>query len=454
MDFLPLYFNLRGRHCLLVGGGEIAYRKAQLLVDAGATLKVVAKSINEDIRRLAASGDHKMIEREFRVQDLNDVLIVVSATNDSVANALVSKEAQQRNIPVNVVDRPELCTIIFPAIVDRSPVIVAVSTGGASPVVTRRIRELLEGLIGEGFSRLTSYLGGRRDRLKERFADTETRRRHTERFLDSAGAGLAMDGRYEEADAYLDSEGDYSTGEVYLVGAGPGDPDLLTLKALQLMQTADIVLYDNLVSNAVLGRVRRDARKESVGKEGGGSSTSQESINDMLIRLAQEGHRVLRLKGGDPFIFGRGGEEIETLADAGISFQVVPGITAANGCAAYTGIPLTHRDYSQSVRFVTGHPREGRVNLEWSELVHKNQTIVFYMGLGGLASICQNMIEHGRGPSTPVAIIEKGTTPEQRVLIGTLSNIVELVEQNEIGRPTLTIVGDVVELYDRIGISR
>ncbi|HKI74910.1 MAG TPA: uroporphyrinogen-III C-methyltransferase, partial [Pseudomonadales bacterium] len=241
-----------------------------------------------------------------------------------------------------------------------------------------------------------------------------------------------------------------AVGEVYLVGAGPGDPDLLTLKALQLMQKADTVLYDNLVSEAVLGRVRRDAVKQDVGKRAGEDSTSQESINDLLVRLARQGHRVVRLKGGDPFVFGRGGEEIETLAAQGIPFQVVPGITAANGCAAYAGIPLTHRDYSQSVRFVTGHPRNGEVNLEWQEFAHKNQTIVFYMGLGGLARICENLIAYGRDPSTPVAIISKGTTPDQQIVIGNLADIVQRVEENHVERPTLTIVGEVVSLYTKL----
>jgi uroporphyrin-III C-methyltransferase/precorrin-2 dehydrogenase/sirohydrochlorin ferrochelatase len=237
---------------------------------------------------------------------------------------------------------------------------------------------------------------------------------------------------------------------VYVVGAGPGDPDLLTLKALQLMQQADVILYDSLVSPAILERARRDAVKTYVGKKGGGDSTAQESINDKLVRLAQAGHRVCRLKGGDPFVFGRGGEEIESLLEANIPFQVVPGISAANGCAAYAGIPLTHRDYSQSVRFVTGHPKNGEVNLEWQEFAHKNQTIVFYMGLGGLKNICAQLIRHGRSPDTPIAIVASGTLPEQQVVTGNLDTIVELVEQAELSRPTLIIVGEVVAFRDRL----
>ncbi|MEX2327062.1 MAG: siroheme synthase CysG, partial [Pseudomonadales bacterium] len=383
MDFLPLFFNLKGRQCLLVGGGDIALRKATLLQKAGANIKVVAPEIISELRILLESDSdarrHELHQREYESLDLENISLVVSATDSAAVNVRVSEEAQMHRIPVNVVDQPELCTVIFPAIIDRSPVLAAVSSGGKSPVLTRFLREMLESLIGEGYSRLGTYLGDRRSALKARFGDLDSRRRHTEAFLSSPGAELAMAGKFEQADTYLDQPGESgSAGEVYIVGAGPGDPDLLTLKALQLMQKADVVLYDSLVSDQILDRVRRDAHKQSVGKRAGSESTGQETINDLLVRLAREGHRVLRLKGGDPFIFGRGGEEIETLAEHGIPFQVVPGITAATGCAAYAGIPLTHRDYSQSVRFVTGHPKDGEVNLEWQEFAHKNQTIVFY----------------------------------------------------------------------------
>lgn len=451
MDYLPLHFDLKSRPCLLVGGGEIARRKAELLQQAGAIITVVAPRIEAPMRSLLGTGGHILVERPYVASDVEGAMLVVSATDDAAVNQSVSRDAQARNIPVNVVDQPDLCTVIFPSIIDRSPVIASVSTGGESPVLTRHLREMLEALIGEGYARLARYLGERRDLLKARFPVTNERRKHTEDFLASAGAELAMRGEFPGADAFLDkAPRSVAVGEVYLVGAGPGDPDLLTLKALQLMQKADIVLYDNLVSEAVLGRVRRDAIKQDVGKRAGADSTTQESINDMLVRLAGAGHRVVRLKGGDPFIFGRGGEEIETLAAHGIPFQVVPGITAATGCAAYAGIPLTHRDYSQSVRFVTGHPRNGEVDLEWREFAHKNQTIVFYMGLGGLERICNNLVAHGRDKSTPVAIISKGTTPDQKVVIGTLETIAGLVKANQVGRPTLTIVGEVVALYDKL----
>jgi uroporphyrin-III C-methyltransferase/precorrin-2 dehydrogenase/sirohydrochlorin ferrochelatase len=451
MDFLPLFFNLKDLRCLIVGGGEVAFRKANLIHQAHANLTVIAPEICEPMMEVIESGSHQQHVREFVESDLDGICLVVCATNDKETNEMVSELAKKRSIPVNVVDNAALSSVIFPSIVDRSPVIVASISGGHSPVLTRKIREILESTIPDGFGRLASFLGAKRAELKKRFPDTDVRRRVTEAFLSSPGEQLAMQGKAQEATRYFEQAlnqkpSEIIEGEVYLVGAGPGDPDLLTLKALQLMQKADVVLYDNLVSDAVLTRVRRDARMQYVGKKAQGDSATQESINQMLVRLAKEGHRVLRLKGGDPFVFGRGGEEIESLMTESVPFQVVPGITAAIGCAAYAGIPLTHRDYSQSVRFVTGHPHDGVVVLEWREFVHKNQTIVFYMGLGGLKTICSELIKHGRAASTPVAVISKGTTPEQKTVIGDLQTICALVEQQHITRPTLIIVGEVVAL--------
>ena len=449
MDYLPLYFDLSQRRCLVVGGGEIAYRKIDLLLRAKANVTLVAPRIIDKLRDALSDERHRIIAREIELQDFDGISLVISATDIKSVNRWVAEQAKSRTIPVNVVDDLELTDVVFPAIVDRSPIIAAVSTGGASPVLTRKIRTLLESLIPETFTNLAQFLGQERPALKQKYPNPDIRRRVTEKFLDSAGASHAEKREFEDAKRYLDSTTATQTGEVYVVGAGPGDPDLLTLKALQLLQKADIVLYDNLVPLAVLDRARRDAEKSYVGKRGGGDSTAQESINEKLVRLAQEGHRVCRLKGGDPFIFGRGGEEIESLIDAGIPFEVVPGISAANGCAAYAGIPLTHRDYSQSVRFVTGHPKNGQVDLEWREFAHQNQTIVFYMGLGGLKTICERLIEHGRGITTPIAVIAKGTLPEQVVVTGTLSTILELVEAAGLSRPTLIIVGEVVAFRDR-----
>lgn len=450
MEYLPLHFNLEGRLCLLVGGGQLALRKADLLVQAGARLRVLAPAIDGDLQSMADKGAHEVLKRPYEAGDAEGVVLVVAATDDSELNARVSEDARTLNVPVNVVDRPDLCTVIFPAIIDRSPVTLSVSTGGLSPVLTRYLRQMIEAMVPAGYSRLATFLGERRDWLKEQFPDTEMRRRVTEKFMDSAGMGQAMNGNFEAADEYLQREGEDKAGEVYLVGGGPGDPDLLTLKALQLMQKADVVLYDRLISPAIMTRVRRDARKESVGKSPTEVSVPQEKINERMVELALEGHRVLRLKGGDPFIFGRGGEEIETLVEHGIPFQVVPGITAASGCASYAGIPLTHRDYSQSVRFVTGHPKDGKVELEWSEFAHKNQTIVFYMGLGGIRNICEKLIAHGREPSTPVALVSRGTRPEQQTLVGTLEDMPDKVATREIKTPTLIIVGEVVKLHDKL----
>ena len=455
MDFLPLHFNLQEQQCAIIGGGEIAFRKAELLVRAGAHITVISPVISGKLKRLLQDGPHLLIDRKFQSSDLNDAVLVISATNDSKLNETVAIEARSRRIPVNVVDDTKLSTVIFPTIIDRSPVIISASTGGKSPVLARKIRELLESIIPEGYSNLASFLGKVRPRLKIRFPDTEERRRVTEAFLESPGEELAIQGNEEAAIRYLERDtSELNTGEVYLVGAGPGDPDLLTIKALRLMQKADVILYDNLVSDAVLARTRRDATREYVGKKGGAESTSQENINEKLVRLAKAGHRVLRLKGGDPFIFGRGGEEIESLADQGIPFQVVPGITAASGCAAYAGIPLTHRDFSQSVRFVTGHPKNGMVDLQWQEFVHKNQTVVFYMGLRGLDTICKQLIAHGREPSTPVAVISKGTTPDQKVETGDLTTISSIVNKAQIPAPTLIIIGEVVALHEKLGISQ
>ena len=446
MRYLPLHFDLQGRDVLVVGGGEIARRKIELLLRSGAHITVVAPDISTPVISILQGETHSLNAVVYDPVFLTGKALVVAATDDRAVNEAVSRNAKSTGIPVNVVDLPELCTVTFPAIIDRAPLVISVGSAGLAPVLTRFVRELIDSTLPERISILAEYLGSRREKLKKRFTDIESRRRRTEAFMASPGSELAMSGEGEKADAHLFTD-DISSigGEVYLVGAGPGDPDLLTLRALQLMQKANIVLYDNLVSPGVLDRVRRDALLEFVGKRSGYKSTSQEDINELLVRLAQEGNRVLRLKGGDPFIFGRGGEEITVLIEKNIPFQVVPGITAASGCAAYAGIPLTHPKLSQSVRFVTGHPKNGEVDLAWQELSHANETVVFYMGLGGLASICQQLVAHGRDAGTPVAIISKGTTPEQQVLKGTLETITGLVARIQVQTPTLIIVGEVVD---------
>ena len=448
--YLPLHFDLKDRPVLVVGGGEIALRKIELLLKAHPVITAMAPEISPVLQELLRDGQHQLVEAEYESGAITGKVLIIAATNNSQLNKQISDDARQANIPVNVVDAPELCTVTFPAIIDRDPMVVSVGSAGGSPVLTRYVRLLIESILPSRISQLAKYLSTRRERLTAEMPDIESRRRHTEDFLEQPGAEAAMAGNDKTADQYLfQPQSDQLTGEVYLVGAGPGDPDLLTLRALQLMQKADVILYDNLISPEILDRTRRDARKEFVGKRSGYKSTEQEDINDLLVRLAKEGHRVLRLKGGDPFIFGRGGEEITALIEHEIPFQVVPGITAANGCAAYAGIPLTHRDFSQSVRFVTGHPKDGKVDLAWKELTHEHETIVFYMGLGGLSYICQQLIAHGRNVETPVAIVSKGTTPQQQVLKGTLETMPGLVARTQIQSPTLIIVGEVINFADK-----
>ena len=454
MDFLPLFHNLRGRRVLVVGGGEIALRKARLLAEAGACLQVVAPQIEDELRDLVKAGGGELRLRGYRAEDLDGCVLVIAATDDEVLNARVSGDAGQRSLPVNVVDAPALCSVIFPAIVDRSPLMVAVSSGGDAPVLTRLMRARLETLIPAAYGRLAGLAQRFRERVKRRFADVQQRRVFWEEVFQGPVAERVLAGRDAEAErlllSALEGSQERHLGEVYLVGAGPGDPDLLTFRALRLMQQADVVLYDRLVAPAIVDMCRRDAERIYVGKRRSEHALPQEQINQQLVALAKQGKRVLRLKGGDPFIFGRGGEEIEELAAEGIAFQVVPGITAASGCASYAGIPLTHRDYAQSVRFVTGHLKDHSCDLPWVDLVAPGQTLVFYMGLVGLPLICEQLIRHGRAADTPAALIQQGTTRNQRVFTGTLANLPQLVAQHKVHAPTLVIVGEVVTLRQKL----
>lgn len=454
MDFLPLFHNLRGRRVLVVGGGEIALRKARLLAEAGACLQVVAPQIEDELRDLVKAGGGELRLRGYRAEDLDGCVLVIAATDDEVLNARVSGDAGQRSLPVNVVDAPALCSVIFPAIVDRSPLMVAVSSGGDAPVLTRLMRARLETLIPAAYGRLAGLAQRFRERVKQRFADVQQRRVFWEEVFQGPVAERVLAGRDAEAErlllSALESSQERHLGEVYLVGAGPGDPDLLTFRALRLMQQADVVLYDRLVAPAIVDMCRRDAERIYVGKRRSEHALPQEQINQQLVALAKQGKRVLRLKGGDPFIFGRGGEEIEELAAEGIAFQVVPGITAASGCASYAGIPLTHRDYAQSVRFVTGHLKDHSCDLPWVDLVAPGQTLVFYMGLVGLPLICEQLIRHGRAADTPAALIQQGTTRNQRVFTGTLANLPQLVAEHKVHAPTLVIVGEVVTLRQKL----
>ncbi|MDH0143559.1 siroheme synthase CysG [Aquipseudomonas alcaligenes] len=452
MDFLPLFHKLQGRVVLVVGGGEVALRKARLLSDAGGQLRVVAPEVRGELTALAGEG--RVHLRGYDSADLQGVALVIAATDDEPLNARISAEAQALGIPVNVVDAPALCSVIFPAIVDRSPLIVAVTSGGDAPVLARLIRAKIETWIPSTYGQLASLAKKFRERVKQLFPDVQQRRVFWEDVFQGQIAESVFAGKLGEGERLLEAKiagaAPRALGEVYLVGAGPGDPDLLTFRALRLMQQADVVLYDRLVAPPIIELCRRDAERIYVGKRRAEHAVPQEEINQLLVDLAKQGKRVLRLKGGDPFIFGRGGEEIEQLAAEGIPFQVVPGITAASGCAAYAGIPLTHRDHAQSVRFVTGHLKDGSTDLPWTDLVAPGQTLVFYMGLVGLPQICQALIDHGRAADTPAALVQQGTTHNQRVFTGTLANLPQLVAEHEVHAPTLVIVGEVVTLREKL----
>lgn len=453
MDTFPIFLKLKGRPCAVIGGGDIALRKVNTLLKAGAEVTVVSPELCLPLVELKQKQSIRQVEARFGESHLDNMSLVIAATDDEAVNSAVAKAAMQRNIPVNVVDAPELCTFIMPSIVDRSPIVIAVSSGGVAPVLARLVRARIETMIPAAYGRLAALAAEFRDGVKQRFATTQQRRIFWEEVFQGPIAEQIMSGQDAAARQNLEAAleaGAVHRGEVYLVGGGPGDPDLLTFRALRLMQQADVCVYDKLVSREVMELVRRDAELIYVGKERDRHTLPQEDINQLLVRLAREGKRVLRLKGGDPFTFGRGGEEIETLMQHGVPFQVVPGITAANGVSAYAGIPLTHRDFAQSCIFTTGHLKDGSVDLDWPALVRPQQTVVIYMGLVGLAEICSQLIAHGLGADTPAAVVQQGTTPRQRVVAATLETLAEKVAAAEMKPPCLTIVGEVVRLREKL----
>lgn len=454
MDIFPISLKLQQQPCLIVGGGAIAYRKAVLLAKAGAIIHVVAPAIEAKLLQLVHSTQGQYLQAPFSLDmPLRHYRLVIAATNDKMVNIQVFECCEAENILVNSVDDLPHCRFMVPAIVDRSPLVLSIASNGTSPVLSRQIRTQLESIIPHGMGKLAEFSGKWRAAVKAKIINPDERRIFWEDLYASPLKEQVFNDNMAEADRLIEQalmQWQKPKGEVYLVGAGPGDPELLTLKALRLMQQADVVIYDRLVSPAILELCRRDADKVYVGKARSNHSVPQEGINALLVEYAGKGKRVCRLKGGDPFIFGRGGEEIQELFAAGVTFQVVPGITAASGCAAYAGIPLTHRDYAQSVRFLTGHLKEGSPELPWQELVYPNQTLVLYMGLVGLEKICAQLIAHGQHPDMPVALISKGTTPEQKVVVGTLADIADKVTQHHIQAPTLTIIGEVVSLRDQL----
>jgi uroporphyrin-III C-methyltransferase/precorrin-2 dehydrogenase/sirohydrochlorin ferrochelatase len=455
MEHLPIFLSVRDHLCVVVGGGEIATRKVTLLLRAGARVRIVSPELCRNLAALRDEGRIEHIARGYEAGDLEEACLGIAATDREDINHEVAAAGRELNIPVNVVDHPEDGSFIMPSIIDRSPVIAAVSTSGASPVLARLIRSRLESLIPAGYGRLGELAGRFRERVKRTFSDPADRRRFWDRVLQGNVAERVFSGHMREAEVLMERELERGPlqpgmGEVYLVGGGPGDPDLLTFRALRLMQQADVVVYDRLVAKAVLDMTRSDAERVYVGKERDNHAMRQEEINQLLADLAKAGKRVVRLKGGDPFIFGRGGEEIDTLASQGVPFQVVPGITAAAGCASYAGIPLTHRDYAQSVTFVTGHLKDNTMNLNWSQLAQPNQTVVFYMGLKGLPVISRELQAHGLPGETPAALVQQGTTHKQRVFTATVATLPELVEREQPKPPTLIMVGNVVQLQEQL----
>ncbi len=456
MDYLPLFLDVKTKPCLIVGGGVIATRKVALLARAQAKITIVAPEISTELQCKVDEGIISWQQKSFVPEDLQGYQLVFAATDDRKVNAEIAMLCREQSILVNAADDTKNCDFILPSIIDRSPVQIAVSTGGASPVLARMLRTKLENCTPTAYGQLAKLIERNRLDVKAKFASVDQRRKFWEQVLQGPIAELVFAGQVSTAQKLLTEKIESADalglpqGEVYLVGAGPGDPDLLTFRALRLMQQADVVVYDRLVSQEIMDLIRKDAEQIYAGKERAQHTLPQETINELLVRLAKEGKRVLRLKGGDPFMFGRGGEEIATLIDEHIPFQVVPGISAAAGCAAYAGIPLTHREYSQAAIFATGHLKDGTVNLNWEMLAHQNQTLVFYMGLQGLNEICRNLKKHGLDSTTPAALIMQGTTANQQVIIGDLNTLPELVKQRDVKPPTLVIVGDVVQLHKKL----
>jgi uroporphyrin-III C-methyltransferase/precorrin-2 dehydrogenase/sirohydrochlorin ferrochelatase len=454
MDYLPLFFDLRNTPVLVVGGGAVALRKTRLLCRAGAVVTVVSPEIIPELEKLLQENQGTWTRATYQQCYVEGAGMVVAATPHQAINEEVSRDAHAAGVAVNVVDNPALSSFIFPAIVDRDPLLIGIGSGGRSPVLVRQLRARIEAVIPSAYGRLAGFVGRFRDRVQSGISEPEQRREFWETVLGGSIAERVLAGRESEAESYLEAlllePRASGPGEVYLIGAGPGDPDLLSFKAARLLQAADVVLYDRLVSPEVVDMARRDAERIYVGKQRADHALPQGEINALLLDLAQQGKRVARLKGGDPFIFGRGGEEIELLAEQQVPFQVVPGVTAASGCASYAGIPLTHRDHAQSVRFIAGHLRNEELNLPWPELVHPSQTLVFYMGLHGLPIICSQLQAHGLAPETPIALVEQGTTSQQRTHTGTLADMVDKLADREVHAPTLIIVGGVVSLRERL----
>lgn len=461
MKYLPLHHNFTGKRCLVIGGGAVAAKRVARIIDAGGRVDLIATEIGDDLKKRIAINGGAVTIRPYSCGDVGaQYALVVAATDDREINRRVAAEAADVGVLVNVVDDAARCDVVFPLTIDRDPLTITIASGAASPTLTRLLGNRINSLIPGGYGELAGLVGRFRKQAQAKIPERAARVRFWENILQGAVAESVFSGKMAEAAKLLGTALDaaakslqangaacFDTGEVYLIGAGPGDPDLLTLRAFRLLQQADVVLYDHLVSAEIIARLDADTELIYVGKQRADHSVPQQNINRMLIDYARRGLRVARLKGGDPFIFGRGGEEIAQLAEMGIPFQVIPGITAASGCASYAGIPLTHRDHAQSVRFVTGQLQDGSVNLDWKSLVAPGQTLVFYMSLNGLPIICKNLLAFGLESRLPVALIEKGTTPQQKVYISTLGEMTDVLARNKINAPTIFIAGEVVSQH-------
>ena len=458
MKHLPIFLNIKNKPVLVVGGSEMAARKVEIILKAHAQVTIVCNNLCPVLEIFVNDGlvNHKA--RSFEDGDLEGNVLIFVDSGDEGVNRHVSSLAQEMKIPVNVIDRLELCTFIMPAIIDRSPLIVGITSGGDAPIIARALRERLETLIPAGLGRLAKFAGSCRDKVKGVIPEGQLRLRFWESFMEGPIAEYIFAGNEEAAEKLFEenlllaknSKDAAVHGEVYLVGCGPGDPDLLTFRALRLMQKADVVLHDRLVTDEIMRLVRRDAELVFVGKQRGDHAMPQDEISQLMIKLAKEGQRVLRLKSGDPFVFGRGGEEMDALSSEGVHFQVVPGVTAANGCASYAGIPLTHRDHAQSCIFVTGHAKDNQLDLDWPTLVRPKQTLVVYMGLDSLAMLTEKLMSHGADPDTPAAVVDNGTRPQQQVVTASLGEIAHQVVKEEIPGPAIVIIGTVVTLRNRL----
>ena len=457
MDYLPIFLDIRGRKVLVDGGITIAARRVERALDAGARVLAFDPDPGEELTAFEGHDRFELHRRLSTAEDAADCAVIYGASENPERDASLIRWARETGALCNIADDPDQCDFITPSIVDRSPIVVAVSTGGAAPIIARIFRARIETALPAAYGRLATFTSSFRARIADTFSDGRERRHFWERMIDGPAGDFFLSGNEKAAQDQIDADlkaartgGAVRTGEVYMVGAGPGDPDLLNFRALRLMQRADVVLYDRLVSKDILALVRRDAERVFVGKQPKRHVMAQEEIVELMIRLAREGNRVLRLKGGDPYMFGRGGEEIEELTAAGVNFQVVPGINAASGCSAYAGIPLTHRDHAQSCIFVTAHGKDGVLDLDWDILIRERQTVAVFMGLSNLRLLTDGFRKHGVDMETPVAVVQNGTRIDQKVVTGTLATIAARAEAEALESPAMILIGSVVSLHTKL----